>query len=92
MFEWTGRKALRCSCARFATNDIKAKSIVSGLPLEPKATLISFVTPDLTEAIDIYSEWIDAADAAQNEPPPRRPAASSSRAAPRAAALASDDD
>ena len=52
----------------------------------------SLVTPDLTEAIDIYSEWIDAADAAQNEPPPRRPTASSSRAAPRAAAPASDDD
>ena len=60
----------------------------------------SFATPyspyllrvDLTEAIDIYSEWIDAADAAQNEAPPRRPTASSSRAAPRAAAPASDDD
>jgi len=46
----------------------------------------------LTEPIDIYSEWIDAADAAQNEAPPRRPVASSSRAAPRAAAVASDDD
>ncbi|KAF9652869.1 Elf1-domain-containing protein [Thelephora ganbajun] len=46
----------------------------------------------LTEPIDIYSEWIDAADAAQNEAPPRRPTASSSRAAPRAAAPASDDD
>ena len=53
---------------------------------------ISLATPDLTEAIDIYSEWIDAADAAQNETPQRRPAASSSRAAPRAAAPASDDD
>ena len=50
------------------------------------------VIVDLTEAIDIYSEWIDAADAAQNEAPPRRPTASSSRVAPRAAALASDDD
>ena len=38
--------------------------------------------PDLTEAVDIYSEWIDAADAAQNEDHvPRRPAASSSRPA-----------
>lgn len=40
---------------------------------------------DLTEAVDIYSEWIDAADAAQrDEYVPRRPAASSStsRAAP----------
>ena len=54
--------------------------------------LILLVSIDLTEAIDIYSEWIDAADAAQNEAPPRRPAASSSRAAPRGAAPASDDD
>jgi transcription elongation factor Elf1 len=51
----------------------------------------SRITADLTEPIDIYSEWIDAADAAQNDPPPRRPTASSSRAQ-RAAAPASDDD
>lgn len=39
---------------------------------------------DLTEAIDIYSEWIDAADAAERDAvsPSRRPTASSSRAAP----------
>ncbi|KII88480.1 hypothetical protein PLICRDRAFT_41638 [Plicaturopsis crispa FD-325 SS-3] len=45
----------------------------------------------LTEPIDIYSEWIDAADAAQREEheTPRRPAASSSRPIP---APASDDD
>ena len=55
------------------------------------APLILYITADLTEPIDIYSEWIDAADAAQNEPPPRRPTASSSRAQ-RAAAPASDDD
>ncbi|KAH8106972.1 Elf1-domain-containing protein [Cristinia sonorae] len=38
----------------------------------------------LTEAIDIYSEWIDAADAAERDAASgsRRPAASSSRAAP----------
>lgn len=34
---------------------------------------------DLTEAVDVYSEWIDAADAAQkDESVPRRPVASSS--------------
>lgn len=54
--------------------------------------LIQLAAIDLTEAIDIYSEWIDAADAAQTDPAPRRPAASSSRAAPRAAAPASDDE
>lgn len=54
--------------------------------------LIPLVALDLTEAIDIYSEWIDAADAAQNEAPPRRPTASSSRATQRAVAPASDDD
>ncbi|TEB35911.1 Elf1-domain-containing protein [Coprinellus micaceus] len=45
----------------------------------------------LTEAVDIYSEWIDACDAAQDndEHIPRRAAASSSRAAP---AVDSDDD
>jgi transcription elongation factor Elf1 len=46
---------------------------------------------DLTEPIDIYSEWIDAADAAQREDPPRRPAASSSRVA-RAPVYDSDDE
>ncbi|KIK57804.1 hypothetical protein GYMLUDRAFT_172086 [Collybiopsis luxurians FD-317 M1] len=41
----------------------------------------------LTEPIDIYSEWIDAADEAQKmgqSSTVRRPAASSSRPAPRA--------
>ncbi|KAJ3503484.1 hypothetical protein NMY22_g18235 [Coprinellus aureogranulatus] len=44
----------------------------------------------LTEPVDIYSEWIDACDAAQDndEPLPRRPAASSSRGMP----ADSDDD
>ena len=50
---------------------------------------------DLTEPVDIYSEWIDAADAAQKEdeghPAPRRPAASSSRAAPAPAAYSDDE-
>ncbi|KAJ3562835.1 hypothetical protein NP233_g9330 [Leucocoprinus birnbaumii] len=46
----------------------------------------------LTEPIDIYSEWIDAADAAQREEAPRRPVASSSRSAARAPAYDSDDE
>lgn len=46
---------------------------------------------DLTEPVDIYSEWIDAADAAQKDTQVhRRPAASSSRLAP--AAPSSDDE
>ncbi|KAJ7285811.1 hypothetical protein C8J57DRAFT_1431487 [Mycena rebaudengoi] len=32
----------------------------------------------LTEPVDIYSEWIDAADAAQRDEPTARPAAASS--------------
>ena len=36
-------------------------------------------SPDLTEPIDIYSEWIDAADAAERAAGAPRPVASSSR-------------
>ncbi|KAG5638376.1 hypothetical protein H0H81_000387 [Sphagnurus paluster] len=47
----------------------------------------------LTEAIDIYSEWIDAADAAQREEQaPRRPVASSSRPVPAPASVDDSDD
>ncbi|KIJ17422.1 hypothetical protein PAXINDRAFT_175877 [Paxillus involutus ATCC 200175] len=47
----------------------------------------------LTEPIDIYSEWIDAADAAQKDDQAhRRPAASSSRLAPAPHYAGSDDD
>ncbi|KAG9318496.1 transcription elongation factor Elf1 like-domain-containing protein [Chiua virens] len=47
----------------------------------------------LTEPVDIYSEWIDAADAAQKDDAvPRRPAASSSRPVPTPASVGSDDD
>ncbi|KAF9052651.1 transcription elongation factor Elf1 like-domain-containing protein [Panaeolus papilionaceus] len=47
----------------------------------------------LTEAVDIYSEWIDAADAAQQEErAARRPVASSSRPAPIPASAESDDE
>ncbi|KAI0780826.1 hypothetical protein BD413DRAFT_500417 [Trametes elegans] len=46
----------------------------------------------LTEPIDIYSEWIDAADAAEREAiTTRRPVASSSRPA-RAPSVGSDED
>lgn len=48
---------------------------------------------DLTEPIDIYSEWIDAADAAQQEEYVlRRPATSSSRPVPAAPSVGSDED
>ncbi|KAG6814359.1 hypothetical protein H0H92_010945 [Tricholoma furcatifolium] len=48
---------------------------------------------DLTEAIDIYSEWIDAADAAQNnQTPHHRPAPSSSRPVPAPASGEDDSD
>ncbi|KAF8077928.1 hypothetical protein FPV67DRAFT_1557360 [Lyophyllum atratum] len=47
----------------------------------------------LTEAIDIYSEWIDAADAAQREEQaPRRPVASTSRPAPAPASVDDSDE
>ena len=46
---------------------------------------------DLTEPIDIYSEWIDAADAAERQATGSRPAASSSRHAP-AVNFGSDDE
>ena len=49
---------------------------------------------DLTEPIDIYSEWIDAADAAQREDAPRRGGGSSSAHRPVQATpdAGSDDD
>ncbi|TFY82624.1 hypothetical protein EWM64_g1391 [Hericium alpestre] len=47
----------------------------------------------LTEPIDIYSEWIDAADAAEKgDRVQRRPAASSSRPRPAAPSVPSDDE
>ena len=47
---------------------------------------------DLTEPIDIYSEWIDAADAAQSAQAPRRPVTSSSRPIPAPASGEEDSD
>jgi len=48
---------------------------------------------DLTEAVDIYSEWIDAADAAQKDElvHARRPAASGSSTSRAAPAQVADD-
>jgi transcription elongation factor Elf1 len=60
-------------------------------PLKPPHYLdVSY--PDLTEPIDIYSEWIDAADAVQRDQVVRRPAASSSRPVPSAPSVGSDDE
>lgn len=60
------------------------------------ATLLSsshLCPQDLTEPIDIYSEWIDAADAADKEQTtPRRPVASSSRPRPAPPSIGSEDD
>ena len=50
---------------------------------------------DLTEPVDIYSEWIDAADSAQKdtrETHVRRPVASSSRPATAPASVGSDEE
>ena len=48
---------------------------------------------DLTEPIDVYSEWIDAADAAQrDEHVPRRTAASSSNRPVQVTGDAGSDD
>ncbi|KAF8894636.1 Elf1-domain-containing protein [Infundibulicybe gibba] len=46
----------------------------------------------LTEPIDIYSEWMDAADAAQRDEGPRRPTASSSRPPAAPASIDSDEE
>ena len=51
----------------------------------------SVVCVDLTEPIDIYSEWIDAADAAERQASGSRPAAASSRHGP-AVNFGSDDE
>lgn len=77
----------------YAINVIKAKLTVRRPNSVSKLILTGYCPPDLTEAIDIYSEWIDAADAAQREEQvTRRPAASSSRPAPAPASIDSDDE
>jgi len=80
----------------FVTNDTKVKLIVSAYYFFHQTRVShSSADPldlDLTEPIDIYSEWIDAADAAQREEPPRRSVASTSRGVTRAPAYESDDE
>jgi len=80
----------------FVTNDTKVKLIVSACYFLHQTRVSHPLTDpldsDLTEPIDIYSEWIDAADAAQREEPPRRSVASTSRGITRAPAYESDDD
>ena len=51
-----------------------------------------FVLTDLTEPIDVYAEWIDAADAAQREVTEGRRAGGSGSRTPRVRAEASDDE
>ena len=76
--------------AKYETRDTRAKPIVRPLHLSYWLG-IDRSRVDLTEPIDIYSEWIDAADAAEKEASSaRRPVASSSR--PRAPSIGSDDE
>lgn len=59
----------------------------------PAAVPHKCIRSDLTEPIDIYSEWIDAADAAQREDQiARRATTSSSKAVREAASEGSDDE
>ena len=51
-------------------------------PSQSNSCLTLVCHSDLTEPIDIYSEWIDAADAAEKQATASRPTASSSRHAP----------
>ena len=63
----------------------QSQSYVVHKDIEYYKKLIPTTTLDLTEPIDIYSEWIDAADYAAKEEErraQRRPVASSSRARP----------
>ncbi|KAG5342765.1 hypothetical protein C0989_008715 [Termitomyces sp. Mn162] len=86
----TGKKELRISLAGSVINDTKAKSTVSAYDISLARDGLKIT--DLTEPIDIYSEWIDAADAAQSAQAPRRPAASSSRPIPAPTSGEEDSD
>lgn len=84
---------MRSSYAGSATSDIRAKSTVSLLLVLIYRRSILNAASDLTEPVDIYSEWIDAADAAQKgDQVSRRPAASSSRPVAALPSEGSDDD
>jgi len=77
-------------CAGCVIRDTRARLTVSILILRSIRLIDGCV--DLTEPIDIYSEWIDAADAAQREEQtPRRPVASSSTSRPVPAPASVDD-
>ena len=73
-------------------NVTKAKSIVCYVFLRYFANSVLIVPADLTEPIDIYSEWIDAADAAQRDEQVIHPTASSSRRVAAPASVGSDDE
>jgi hypothetical protein len=88
---WTEKREWPTWSAVSVTNGIRVKLTVRGYHRRSNSLTDLGLHSDLTEPIDIYSEWIDAADAAQREEPPRRPVASSSRAA-RAPAYDSDDE
>ena len=77
-------------CDQRYQSKVNRKCIVDlSFHLRPSAHALS----DLTEPIDIYSEWIDAADAAQREEQiARRPVASSSRPVPPLASVEDSDD
>lgn len=60
------RRVLRSCPAKSVDNDSKEESTVRRVPVCFRR-LPYFFYQDLTEPIDVYSEWIDAADAAQNE-------------------------
>ena len=73
-------------------NDIKGKSIVRAAT-HFAFSYVSLGVADLTEPIDVYSEWIDAADAAQKEAAEtRRAAPSTSRTRPRAEPVEASDE
>jgi hypothetical protein len=87
---------LPSSCAKCVVKAFKAKSIVRSSQGHGLLQKTDPTTLDLTEPIDIYSEWIDAADYAAKEEERRvhrRPVASSSRARPAGPpSIGSDDE
>lgn len=87
----TERRQSHNSCVACVTSGGRARPLVSA----DRRIVVSLLTwgADLTEPVDIYSEWIDATEAAQHDAPAVRPAAaSSSRAVAAAASEDSDDD